>query len=370
MTEVLPVLAAAAVVDLVDGSGAALHPEVHTGPGLSPQARAAVEAGIPDSTRRAYSADFRQFAAWCAELGRDCLPATADTVTEYIAHLIATPRPRTGQPYSPSSLERVIASIRTAHKAAARTPPETKGARKALAGYRAALSESDDDAARRRAQPNRVNAAVPATLRRFVAALDRTTLKGKRDAALLLLGHAIAARASELVALNVGSVTVDPDGRGIAVAVYRKKVKRWTHPKVMYGSNPATCPVRAVLALLEALGAEGRTDGPLFVRLDRHGHLAPPMTRHGRPIGDPEGRMTTQAAADVIENTAAAAGAEGRYRGHSLRRGFVTAARNAGADMVDIGRHGGWADGSKALLAYVEEDDGWGENNPLIGIGL
>ncbi|MFF3891794.1 tyrosine-type recombinase/integrase [Streptomyces sp. NPDC001812] len=342
----------------------------HTDGRLSPQARAAVEAGIPDSTRRAYSSDFRQFATWCAENGHGYLPATADTVTEYIAHLIATPRPRTGQPYSPSSIERVIASIRTAHKAAALTPPETKGARKVLSGYRAALSDSDDDAARQRAQHKRVNAAVPATLRKFVSAMDRTTLKGKRDAALLLLGHAVAARASELVALNVGSVTVDPEGRGIAVSVYRKKVKKWTNPKVMYGSHPATCPVRATLALLEALAAEGRTDGPLFVRLDRHSRLAPPMTRRGRPIGDPEGRMTTQAAADVIENAAAAAGAEGRWRGHSLRRGFVTAARAAGADMVDIGRHGGWADGSKALLAYIEEDDGWSDNNPLIGIGL
>lgn len=53
-----------------------------------------------------------------------------------------------------------------------------------------------------------------------------------------------------------------------------------------------------------------------------------------------------------------------------MRRGFVTAARAAGKDLVDIGRHGGWADGSKALLAYIEEDDGWSENNPLIGIGL
>lgn len=337
---------------------------------LSPEAQAAVEAGIPESTRLAYANDYRQFAQWCAGEGRTGLPAAPETVTEYVTYLIKTPRPRTGRPYSPASIERAIASIRTAHHAAGQQPPETKGARKVLAGYKESLSTSNDEADRRHAEPRRVTAAVPATLRKMLATLDRDTLKGKRDAALLLLGHAVAGRASEMVSLNIESVAVDPDGRGLAVRVYRKKLKKLTHPKVMYGSNPETCPTRATLALIEAMAAEGRTSGPLFVRIDRHGRIAPPLTRRGKPIGDPAGRMTTDAASDIIAMAANAAQVEGRFRSHSLRRGFVTAARAAGKDMVDIGRHGGWADGSKALLAYIEEDDGWGESNPLIGIGL
>jgi site-specific recombinase XerD len=337
---------------------------------LSSRARADVAAGIPASTSRAYSSDFAQFAAWCAKEGHVALPATPETITEYVSHLIHTPRERTGRPYSPASIERVIASIRTAHHAAGIQPPETKGPRKVLAGYKAQLSKSDDDADRNHAEARRVSAAVPAMLRKMVATADRDTLKGKRDVALLLLGHAIAGRASEMVSLNVASVSKDPEGRGIAVRVYRKKIKKWTEPKVMYGSSPATCPVRATLALIDAMADHGRTDGPLFVRVDRHGRIAPPLTRKGRVIGDPSGRMTTDAASDVVENAAAAAGVEGLWRSHSLRRGFVTAARAAGKDLVDIGRHGGWADGSKALLAYIEEDDGWSDSNPLIGIGL
>lgn len=365
MADALPIPAA--------GSNTAVEREQ----GLSPRARAAVEAGIPDSTRRAYNTDIRRFITWCAENGRDCLPATADTLTEYVTHLTVDPRPphprrkvQDTRPLGPATIRRVMAAISVMHKAAALNPPDTLGARKVLAGYEAALSVAKDDATRLRAQPNRVKAAVPATLRAFLEPLDRTTLKGKRDAALLLLGHAIAARASELVSLNIGSITIDDDNRGIAVRVYRKKIKKWTTPKVMFGSNPATCPVRATLDLIEALAAEGRTDGPLFLRQDRHSNTAQPMTRHGKPIGEPDGRMTAQGASDVVEKAAAAAGIAGRYRGHSLRRGFVTAARAASKDLVDIGRHGGWADGSKALLAYIEEDDGWGDRNPLIGIGL
>ncbi|MFE7648674.1 integrase [Streptomyces phaeoluteigriseus] len=337
---------------------------------LSPQAREDVAAGIPLSTSRAYSSDYRQFTEWCADEDHTPLPATPETVTEYVSYLIHTPRPRTGRPYSPASIERVIASIRTAHHAAGIQPPETKGARKVLAGYKAQLSVSDDDSDRKHAEARRVSPAVPKTLRKLVATLDRDTLKGKRDAALLLLGHAIAGRASEMVSLNIGSVTRDPEGRGIAVRVYRKKIKKWTTPKVMYGTNPATCPVRATLAFIDALAAEGRTDGPLFLRMDRHGRIAPSLTRRGRTIGDPSGRMTTDAASDVIQLAGDAAKVEGLWRSHSLRRGFVTAARAAGKDLVDIGRHGGWADGSRALLAYIEEDDGWSDSNPLIGIGL
>lgn len=359
MSELVPVRAESAV--------ASNQPQPRT---LSPQARADVEAGIPDATSRAYSSDYRQFAEWCAKGKRDCLPADPETLTEYVSYLIRTPRPRTGRPYSPASIERVIASIRTAHHAVGIQPPATKGARKVLSGYKSGLSQSDADADREHAEARRVSAAVPATLRKMVATLDRETLKGKRDAALLLLGHAIAGRASEMVSLNIGSITKDPEKRGIAVRVYRKKIKKWTTPKVMYGTNPATCPVRATLALIDAMTAEGRTDGPLFVRVDRHGRIAPPMMRRGKPIGDPAGRMTTDAASDVIETAADDAKVEGVWRSHSLRRGFVTAARAAGKDLVDIGRHGGWADGSKALLAYIDEDEGWSDNNPLIGIGL
>jgi len=360
MPEIVPIRTGTVVAPRVPGARSE----------LSPAARAAVAAGIPDSTRRAYADDFGRYAAWCGERGLVALPAEPETVTEYATHLVTTPRKRTGRPYAPASVERVIASIRTAHRAAGVPPPETKGARKVLTGYRAALSQSDDDTDRQRAQANRVSAAVPAVLRKFVASLDRDDLKGKRDAALMLLGHAIAGRASELVSLNVGSIETDPDGRGIAVKVYRRKIKRWTTTKVMYGSHPATCPVRATLALIDALAEAGRTDGPLFVRMDQHGNVAPPMTRYGQPIGDPAGRMTTTAAANIVEAAAEAAGVDGRWRSHSMRRGFVTAARAAGSDLVDIGRHGGWADGSKALLAYIEEDDGWSDRNPLVGIGL
>ncbi|MEV6833608.1 site-specific integrase [Streptomyces sp. NPDC051133] len=332
-------------------------------PALSAAAREALDAGTADSTRRAYSNDWAEFTAWCAATGHTPLPATPETVVEYVTALTTTPRPRTGRPYSPSSIERAVAAIRTAHSAANVTPPSTKGARVVLRGYRDRLARAKDPAAKpRKAQP-----AVPSALRAMLDTLDRGTLIGRRDAALLLLGFATAARVSELVALDLADVP--ETAHGIEASVYRRKVKQFSDTAVPYGSNLATCPVRAVRALREAMAEAGREDGPLFVRIDRHGRIAPPMLRHGVPIGDPVGRLTAQAAAQVVERAAEAAGLEGQWSGHSLRRGFATAARKAGHDLVRIGRHGGWADGSRALLGYLEDSDRW-EDNPVAGTGL
>ncbi|MFF7139579.1 site-specific integrase [Streptomyces sp. NPDC008196] len=330
---------------------------------LSAAARQALAAGTADSTRRAYSSDWEGFTVWCATEGFRAMPATAETVTEYVAHLTTTPRPRTGKPYGPSSIQRAIAAIRTAHSAADAPMPSTKGARIVLRGYRAQLAEAKDPAAR----PKKAAAAVPSKLRELLAGVDRSTLAGKRDAALVLLGFATAARVSELVALDVEDIVRAE--HGLDTAVYRKKIKAFTDNAILYGTDPATCPVRAVLAYIDALAAEGRTSGPLFVRINRHGHVAPPLTRHGVVIGDPTGRMTPEAAGDVVARLADRAGLEGQWSGHSLRRGFATAARRAGHDKIRTARVGGWADNSAALDGYMEDADRV-TDSPLINIGL
>lgn len=91
------------------------------------------------------------------------------------------------------------------------------------------------------------------------------------------------------------------------------------------------------------------------------------MVRAGRQIGDPTGRMTPDAAADVVTRLGADALLSGQWTGHSMRRGFATEARRNGHDLERIGRHGGWADGSRALLGYLEDADRW-THNPVSGL--
>lgn len=331
---------------------------------LPPEAQDDVAAGIADATRAAYEHHFKAFAKWCATERRRPLPAAGDSVTAYISHLTRTPREKTGRPYGPATLNSIIAAIRTVHRDRKEPVPETKGARQVVTGYRNRLSKAKDPASR----PNKTTPAKRDVLRRAVRTLDRTTLVGKRDAALLLLGHACATRGGELVARDIESLTPDPEGRGFTVKVYRQKRKEWQDIGVVYDEDPELCAVRATYALVDALKDEGHTTGPLFLRMDRWGYLAPAMRRDGRPIGDPSGRMTPQAASDIVERAMARTGEPGRWRSHSLRRGFVNTAREAGVNIVTIGRHGGWADGSRALIGYIEEADTFSSSNPLAQI--
>ncbi|MFI9059796.1 MULTISPECIES: tyrosine-type recombinase/integrase [unclassified Streptomyces] len=328
---------------------------------LSPEARAALAAGRADSTRKAYREDREAFVAWCADRGEQPLPATQGLLIEYVTHLTLTPRPRTGRPSAPSSLERMLSAITTMHAELDLPKPETKGARTVIAGYKHQLAIDKKPGGKQQ----QATAALPPALRKMLATLNRDTLIGKRDAAMLLLGYAAATRSSELVGIDINE-PVECD-EGYMVSIYRVKMKKFTDSAIAYGKNPATCPVRALRALIAAMREAGRTEGPLFVRIDRHGRIAPPMMRKGKPIGDPSGRLTPDAASDVVERLADAAGFHGRWRGHSLRRGFATAAQRGGAPMIRVARQGGWADNSTSLARYFDEGDPW-EDNPVMGL--
>jgi integrase len=59
--------------------------------------------------------------------------------------------------------------------------------------------------------------------------------------------------------------------------------------------------------------------------------------------------------------------AERGYTGHSLRRGFITAAVDAGADRAHVAAVSGHRPGSPVIDEYYEQHDRWAQN-PLTGI--
>ncbi|REF00314.1 site-specific integrase [Thermomonospora umbrina] len=320
---------------------------------LSAAARTAVAAGVPDSTRAAYSNDFTKFKNWCEANDRSPLPATAETLTEYAAHLAYRDEPK---PLSPGSIERVRSAIRSAHRAAGLEPPDSIGLAKVVKGYRARLAESRDP----RAKPRKATAATKDTLTQVIAGFDLATPAGVRDAAIWLLGFSFAGRRSEIASLDIEDA-VETD-EGLTIKVYRKKGQRFDEIAVPFAENPALCPVLAVMRWKACLANHGRTSGALFVRINRHGHIGPNITRDGRPIGDPTGRMTAQAISQVITRSAGRKALTGRWSGHSVRRGFATEARKAGHDRIRIARQGGWSDNSTALAGYMEDADRWTDN--------
>lgn len=317
---------------------------------LSDAARAAFEAGTPAATKRAYNDDVRLFRAWCEETGRVAMPASADTLTEYATHLARQLR------LSPSSIERARWAILKWHDFAGLPKPSTLGLVGVLRGYREGLATTGDP----KAIPRKAAAASRDTLAAMLAKIDRATPAGCRDAAIILGGFSFGGRRAEIASLNISSIELRAEG--MQVKVYRKKTRKMDDPVAKYREDPTLCPTRAVVAWIDVLATHGRTAGPLFVRIDQHGNIALPIIRGGVPIGDPSGRMTGQAVAQVIQRRARAAGLGGRWSGHSVRRGLATELHKAGATRRQIERQGGWSEDSRAVAGYIDDADRWLED--------
>ncbi|MFD0126627.1 site-specific integrase [Streptomyces virginiae] len=346
---------------------------------LSEAALAAMARGVPAATARGYRGDWTRFEQWALAAGLCPLPTTAETLTEYVTWCTLTPRPRTGRPYKPASVDRALASIAVAHQATGLPQPSQTGARLVLRGYAAELKAAKDP----RGKTRKASAATPRVLRQMIAATDTTTVIGARDAAALTTGFALAARSSEAALLDWEDVTEADEDQGLLYDLYRPKVTTDQPLGVPYGGYASTCPVRALRAYRQALLDHGQDPtGPMFVRIDRHGRVNPPMHRGGRRIGDPTGRMTAEGVADIVTRAARRAGLTSRpgdvlpdgtprWTGHSLRRGYAEATRHAKKDPLEASRHGGWADGSRSFAGYHDRAAAFDEElNPLYGIGL
>jgi len=250
------------------------------------------------NTRRAYRADWADFTTWSAAHGRTALPASPASVVLYLSDRAATLKPAT--------LQRRLAAISQAHKAADLDAPTTdRAVRRVMTGIR-------------REKGSAQSGKAPAVTRdiKAMVAVQPATLRGRRDRALLLLGSAGAFRRSELVALDADDVTATEDG--LIVRLRRSKTDQEGSGRTVgipYGSKPETCPVRAVRTWLTVAAI---TEGPLFRGVDRHNALA-------------KMRLCDKTVARVVKNAAESAGLDpARYAGHSLRAGLATAAAQAG----------------------------------------
>ena len=143
---------------------------------------------------------------------------------------------------------------------------------------------------------------------------------------------------------------------GLVLTLRRSKTNqegRLETVAVASGSDAGTCPVRAVRAWLAAAEI---VDGPLFVGLTPQGGL------RETALGD---RMV----AHVVKRRCRAVGIDpSGVAGHSLRRGFATAAARAKKPDRMIKRHGRWK--STAMLdRYIEDGTRW-DDNASAGLGL
>jgi len=284
------------------------------------------------NTWRAYEADLRHFAAWCEHHGLAPFPAAPATVAAYLtAH--APPR------LAVSTLRRRLAAISVMHQTAGHEatdlPTRAAEVRTVWAGIRRTHGTA----------PKKVRAARTKVINALVTELGTKPID-VRDRALLLIGFAGALRRSELVGLDVADIIEDEVG--LRLILRRSKTDQEGETVTIglpYGSNPATCPVRAWRAWRDLAGLAG---GPAFRAVTRHGHIG--ATR----LGD-------RAVARMVRRRALAAGLDGDFAGHSLRAGFATEGYAQGTPELAVMRHGRWRSAA-VMRGYVEEGGLWNDN--------
>ena len=287
-------------------------------------AKAYAAASRALGTRRAYAADWRGFLAWCEERGTDPLPADPRLVAVFLAREAA-------RGCAPATVGRRLAAIGYAHLQHDLPPPQHGPGAAALLEVMAGIRRSHGR------PPQRKQAADADVLRDLLRATAGEDLRSVRDRALLAIGMAGAFRRSELVALRLDQLTREP--RGLRVRFGQTKADQEGRGEEI--AIPEGRRIRPV-HLLEAWLAQGAiTGGAVFRRLK--GGLATP---------DP---MSDRAVARVVQARAAAAGYDpGRFAGHSLRAGFITAGARAGAGVFklkEVSRHRS----TDVLAAYVRD---------------
>jgi len=291
---------------------------------------------ISANSLRAYKSDYRSFEAWCAERGLRPLPATPAVVAEYFSSLAEAGR-------KASTITRARAAIRLAHVSAGH--PDVTAAtlvKNTLKGIRRAVGTA----------ATKKSPTLTTDITAMVNSLDGG-LGGLRDKAILLIGFATGMRRSELVGMRMDHV--EECAEGIRINIPRSKTDQEGAGRVIgvkRGTNPTTCPVRA---LNNYLSAAGITEGFIFRSINRHGQIG--------------AGLTAQSVALVVKSAATAAGLNpDNYSGHSLRAGLVTQAAIAGAKVADIMRQTGHKS-HDTVMGYVRIANVF-ENNASGSLGL
>jgi site-specific recombinase XerD len=310
---------------------------------LSATTAARIERAPSPHTLRAYRKWIADFTTWCHTVGRTSLPATPQTLAEYVSHLADRNK---GIP----TIHIAVAAIRFQHAGAGYEKQPT-GKLSTLVARTHARERADAGARTGQATPILID-----TLRAMVDTCPSDTARGQRDRLILVLGWSAMLRRSELAALQLGDITQTSDGLTIFIARSKTdKEAKGAWVPIPHGTHPDTDPARVWQTWVDTLHEYAITTGPLLRRISQTGH-----------IGD---RITGDGINDIVRSIAARAGLTGSYTAHSLRAGGATAAYKAGAVVSSIAEHGRWAKNSPVVLGYIRSVDKW-RDNPMRGIGL
>lgn len=257
------------------------------------------------STQRAYKAGLAEFNQWLSSNGYQ---ADEAGISSYLLAL-----DRAGA--KTATIKQKLAAIRFVHDAG-----KTKAVSSTMAAIirkRAdATQDSSIDGVRGNASRSKRQVSIE-QLSDMVRSSTRPTLVEVRNRALLLVGFWLAARRSELVALNVEDIEWTQGGAFVHIGRSKTDQSGQGHVKPLVSLANGEKIIDPCAALREWLRVSGIKSGAVFVGITAHDKIARPQKR-----------ITAQVVALVVKSYCRRVGAdESAFSGHSLRSGFVTAAR-------------------------------------------
>ncbi|HQS00339.1 site-specific integrase [Polaromonas sp.] len=292
-----------------------------------------IEAAERDNTRRSYASAIRHFEIeW-----KGLLPSTADAIARYLADHAPT--------LSINTLRQRLAALSRWHSDQGfADPTKSPLVRQVLKGIRSIHSVPE-----KRARPlelavlEQVDQWLDAAINNAQRTGDRPALlRHTRDRSLMLLGFWRGFRSDELVNLRIENTEVTP-GQGMACYLGRSKGDRQLQGRSF--QCPALSRLCAVDAFNAWVGLAGLTEGPVFRKIDRWGHVA-------------DDSLHANSLIPLLRSLFAEAGVESPedYSSHSMRRGFAGWARASGWDIKELMEYVGWKD-IKSAMRYLDASD-------------
>jgi len=289
-----------------------------------------IEAAERDNTRRSYASAIRHFEVeW-----KGLLPSTADTISRYLADCTPT--------LTINTLRQRLAALSRWHTDQGfADPTKSPLVRQVLKGIR-----SIHAAPEKRARPlelsvlERVDQWLDVAISHAQRSSNRPAwLRHTRDRSLILLGFWRGFRSDELVNLRVENTMVT-QGQGMTCFLGRSKGDKQMQGRVF--KCPALsrlCPVTAFNAWIDLAGL---TEGPVFRKINRWGHVA-------------DDNLHANSLIPLLRNLFAEAGVQSpdEYSSHSMRRGFASWARSSGWDIKELMEYVGWKD-IKSAMRYLD----------------
>ncbi len=280
-----------------------------------------LEGAYSPHTLRGYRADFVIFEAWCRKTKQSPLPATPETVANFITAQTAT--------CSASTLKHRIASIRKIHRLM-RLPSPTEDEDVAIALRRAFRQK--------RRRPKQALGITSDRLAKLLSACG-DDLIGKRNRAMLQTAYDTLCRRAELVALRVEDIQEAENG-GARILIRRSKNDPFGDGR--YG--------RLSQAALEALKSW------LHISKIKSGFIFK-ATNNGRVTKD---GLHPYAVNRTVKELALTAGFDeaiiADLSGHSFRVGAAQDLMTDGKSILAIMKAGGWRS-MNVVGRYVENAD-------------